>query len=64
VDNTSEAAVDAWLARLAEIRPVEVQVYSLDRVPAARGLRRVPREDLEGIAARAAGRLGVPAHVY
>lgn len=64
VDNTTRPALDAWLARLREIRPLEIQLYSLDRVPAARGLRGVPRADLEAIAAEAAGAAGVPAQVY
>ncbi|MBI2920085.1 MAG: radical SAM protein [Planctomycetes bacterium] len=64
VDNTGEPAVVAWLDRLAEIRPIEVQVYSLDRVPPAKGLRKVPREDLEALAERAGRRLGIPTHVY
>lgn len=64
VDNTGEPAISAWLDRLEEIRPAEVQVYSLDRVPPAKGLARVPREHLEAIAARVEERLAVPAHVY
>jgi len=64
VDNTKPPAVAAWLDRLAEIRPIEVQVYSLDRVPAAKGLKRVPPEDLEALAAKAHARLGVPTQVY
>ncbi|MCC6741156.1 MAG: radical SAM protein [Planctomycetia bacterium] len=64
VDNTTEPALAAWLDRLDEIGPVEVQVYSLDRVPAAKGLKRVPRAELEAIARRASQRLGVPAHVF
>ena len=31
VDNTTEAEVAAWLALAAEIRPLQVMVYSLDR---------------------------------
>jgi wyosine [tRNA(Phe)-imidazoG37] synthetase (radical SAM superfamily) len=64
VDNTTEAALNSWLDRLDEIQPIEVQVYSLDRVPPAKGLKQVPRTELEAIAARASQRLGVPAHVF
>ncbi|MEK7469301.1 MAG: radical SAM protein [Planctomycetota bacterium] len=64
VDNTKETAIGAWLDRLDEIQPVEVQVYSLDRVPPAKGLKKVARAELESIAARVAQRLGVPAHVF
>jgi wyosine [tRNA(Phe)-imidazoG37] synthetase (radical SAM superfamily) len=64
VDNTSEAAIGAWLDRLDAMQPVEVQVYSLDRVPPAKGLKKVPKAELEAIAKRASQRLGVPAVVY
>jgi wyosine [tRNA(Phe)-imidazoG37] synthetase (radical SAM superfamily) len=63
VDNTGEAAVGAWLARVKAARPRRVDVMSLDRVPAAEGLVRVPREDLEAIAARVRA-AGIPAEVY
>jgi wyosine [tRNA(Phe)-imidazoG37] synthetase (radical SAM superfamily) len=64
VDNTTRPALEAWLARLKEIRPVEIQVYSLDRVPPAKGLLKVPREDLETIAVEAAAVAGVPALTF
>jgi wyosine [tRNA(Phe)-imidazoG37] synthetase (radical SAM superfamily) len=63
VDNTGEAAVAAWLARVRAVRPLRVDLLSLDRVPAAEGLERVPREALEAVAARVRA-LGIPAAVY
>ncbi|NUN49506.1 MAG: radical SAM protein [Candidatus Brocadiae bacterium] len=53
VDNTAEADVDDWVRCLDAVRPVAVQVYTLDRGPADPGLRRVPAARLEEIAARA-----------
>ncbi len=64
VDNASDACVGPWLERLARIRPAELHVYTLDRIPPDRGLRRVPRERLEAIAACARREAGVPARVF
>ena len=53
VDNTTDAAVGPWLDCLGRIRPSSgVHLYSLDRVPPAKGLLKVPKETLEGIAAK------------
>lgn len=52
VDNTTEREVAAWLELVAEIRPAQVMVYSLDRDTPCRTLEKVPREALERIAAR------------
>ena len=52
VDNTSEEEVAAWLRRVEEIRPRQVMVYSLDRDTPCPTLERVPREELQRIAAR------------
>jgi wyosine [tRNA(Phe)-imidazoG37] synthetase (radical SAM superfamily) len=63
VENTGEAAVGVWLSRVRRARPRRVDLMSLDRVPAAAGLVRVPREDLEAIAARVRA-AGIPTEVY
>ncbi|HZS46750.1 MAG TPA: radical SAM protein [Blastocatellia bacterium] len=52
VDNTTPKEVDAWLKLLDKLRPNKIQIYSLDRAPAAPTLKKVPREDLEAIATR------------
>ncbi len=64
VDNTAPEAVTAWLACLKEVRPDEVHLYSLDRVPPAKGLRKVPAEALEAIARRVRDEAGVAARVF
>lgn len=51
VDNTTPAEVEAWRALVREVAPAEVMVYSLDRPTPERNLLRVPRADLEAIAA-------------
>ena len=62
VDNTVEREVAAWLALVDEIRPGRVMVYSLDRDTPCPTLERVPREELERIAARVEA-LGIPCSV-
>lgn len=60
VDNTTEREVAAWLKLVEEIRPRQVMVYSLDRDTPCKTLQKVPREDLQAIAARVEA-LGIPA---
>jgi wyosine [tRNA(Phe)-imidazoG37] synthetase (radical SAM superfamily) len=63
IDNTTPAAVAAWLEALKRIRPANVHVYSLDRSPAWGRLQVVPRAELEAIAARVR-EAGLRAEVY
>jgi wyosine [tRNA(Phe)-imidazoG37] synthetase (radical SAM superfamily) len=50
VDNTTPEQVDAWLKLIAEIRPRQVMVYSLDRDTPCPTLEKVGREELQEIA--------------
>lgn len=59
VDNTTEKEVSAWLALIGEIRPRQVMVYSLDRDTPCPTLEKVPKEELQAIAARVKA-LGIP----
>ena len=52
VDNTTEEEVAAWLKLVAEIRPKQVMVYSLDRDTPCQTLEKVEKEELREIAAR------------
>lgn len=52
VDNTTEEEVSAWLKLVAEIRPKQVMVYSLDRDTPCQTLEKVEKEELRAIAAR------------
>lgn len=61
-DNTTEEEVSAWLWLIEEIRPRQVMVYSLDRDTPCRTLEKVPREELQAIAARVEA-LGIPCSV-
>ncbi|MBQ1221718.1 MAG: radical SAM protein [Alistipes sp.] len=58
LDNTSEEELSAWLKLVAEIRPREVMVYSLDRDTPCQSLEKVPRAELDLIAERVRG-LGI-----
>ena len=52
VDNTSEAYVAPWLKTVAEIRPREVMIYTIDRETPAQGLQKASPEVLDAIGAR------------
>ena len=62
IDNTTEEEVAAWLDLVREIAPRQVMVYSLDRDTPCRTLEKVPREELQRIAARVEA-LGIPCSV-
>lgn len=62
IDNTTEEEVAAWLRLVGEIRPRQVMVYSLDRDTPCPTLEKVPREELQQIAARVEA-LGIPCSV-
>ncbi len=59
VDNATEEEIAAWLRIVAAIRPRQVMVYSLDRDTPCKTLEKVPREELQAIAARVEI-LGIP----
>ena len=52
VDNTTEEEVSAWLELIAEIKPKQVMVYSLDRDTPCKTLEKVEKDELRGIADR------------
>ena len=60
--DTTEEEVAAWLRLISEIGPRQVMVYSLDRDTPCRTLEKVPREELQAIAARVEA-LGIPCSV-
>ena len=63
VDNTTDHAVDAWIAAVDAIQPARVQLYTIARPPAKSSLRRVPAPRLREIAEHVRA-LGIPADVY
>ena len=64
VTNADPDSIEAWLEKVREIRPALVQVYTLDRVPADRKLRKVNTPTLQWIARQVRWRAGVPAEIY
>jgi wyosine [tRNA(Phe)-imidazoG37] synthetase (radical SAM superfamily) len=64
VTNATDDHIDAWFEKVAEIKPVFVQVYSLENAPAMSSLEGVPREKLEAIVERLRTILGVDAAAY
>lgn len=61
--NSSAAEVAAWTDRVADIAPVRVQVYTLDRAWPAADLEPLPREALTAIAGAVSAR-GINAEVF
>lgn len=64
VNNTEEAQVEAWVERLSQIKPREVQIYSIDRPSADKGLTLVERGELNRIARRAEKAFGISVKVF
>lgn len=63
-DNTDEAHVGRWVQIVGEIRPLGVQVYTVDRGTADPGITEVPRAALDAIAARLTRETGVTSEVF
>lgn len=63
IDNTTPDAIGRWIEAVRSVRPAAVHVYTIDRDPAWARLERVPRAELEAIAAQVE-REGIPALVF
>ena len=63
IDNTTEQEIRALLVLYDEIRPTEVQVYTIARDTPVAGLEKIPPDELESIAARI-GELGIVTSVF
>ncbi len=63
IDNTTAGALATWIEAVRAVKPRAVHVYTIDREPAWGRLERVPRAELEAIAARVE-REGIPALVF
>jgi wyosine [tRNA(Phe)-imidazoG37] synthetase (radical SAM superfamily) len=64
VSNADPDSVALWIEKVREIRPLGVQVYTLDREPADKQIEKVSRLSLDWIAAQVRWRAGVPAEVF
>lgn len=63
ISNSSDAAVRAWADLVRELRPERVQIYTINRKPAAHDVWPVSRGRLEEIAALLRARTGIRARV-
>lgn len=63
VDNTTDAEVDALIEAYREIKPRLIMLYSLDRPTPETNLQRVPRAELDEIAARITAATGIEVSV-
>ncbi len=62
IDNTTAEEVEAWLKLVEQIRPRQVMIYTIDRATPAPDLYKIPRDEMEVIAARVEA-LGIPCSV-
>ena len=63
VDNTTDAEVDALIEAYRRIGPREIMLYTIDRKTPAEELVKVPRADLDAIAARITAATGITVQV-
>ena len=63
IDNTTPASIESWLDAVRRVAPEAVHIYTIDRAPAWKSLRPVPRAELDGLAGRLHG-LGIGALVF
>lgn len=62
IDNTTKEELTEWLKLVAEIKPSQVMIYTIDRDTPALGLEKVKLEDLQKIAERVR-EIGFPVQV-
>ena len=53
IDNTTEVELLEWLKLIAEIKPSQIMIYTIDRDTPATGLEKIKLDELELIASRA-----------
>ncbi len=63
VDNSTPAEIDALIEAYKIIKPREIMLYSLDRPTPETSLCKVPREELDAIAARIVAATSIPVAV-
>ena len=63
-DNTDEKSVVDWINTVKRVKPLSVQLYSVDRYPADKKITIVDRSLLEEIAQALSAQTGIPAEVF
>jgi wyosine [tRNA(Phe)-imidazoG37] synthetase (radical SAM superfamily) len=62
--NSKDEDIHKWIEKLGRIRPKEVQIYSIDRPAADKGLALVKKDRLSWIAKRVNQSCGIPVKVF
>ncbi len=62
IDNTIPEEINKWIDIVALLRPLEVMIYTLDRITPATDLQKIPIEELETIADKVRA-MGIQARV-
>lgn len=62
--NSALEQVEAWIEKIAEIKPVEVQIYTSDRPAAHKDVTKVSKEQLNEIAKKTQEQTGIKTKVY
>ena len=63
IDNTAPDSVDSWLDAVSRVKPTAVHIYTIDRAPAWKPLRPIPRAELDALAERVRA-MGISALVF
>jgi wyosine [tRNA(Phe)-imidazoG37] synthetase (radical SAM superfamily) len=64
VTNADPDSVGLWVEKVRDLRPLGVQIYTLDREPANKKIEKVSPATLQWIANEARWRAGVPTDVF
>lgn len=64
VQNTGNREISDWINRIKYIKPIKIQIYSIDRPPAEKLLLEVSKEKLMGIAEKTMQETGIPVEVF
>ena len=64
VDNTNEKCVNDWIEAVQCIKPVEVQIYTVERNPQEDGILPVEEEKLHFISNKLKEKTNIPSNIY
>ena len=63
IDNTTATEIEAWLEVVKKINPEYVMIYPIERGTPAKGLEKIPKDELKAIAEKVEA-IGVKTEVY
>lgn len=64
INNIEDEEIGKWIKRVNYIKPVDVQIYTIDRPSADQSLKLVAKDKLKEIAGKAAGSTGISVKVF